>query len=275
MSGASSTTTSCSCKSFCNSNNTSSPHKQRAPLEALYYSTRPPAPLSLNSPHRSHAPNGNNQTDKPSSKSHSTKLVLKDLKSTLQKLKQDAQKLYNPIAHEELLKTIWKNYLPNMTFQNNSAQWIRIGFQQDDPSADLRGCGYLALYQLCQFSKVCPLHTLPHNNFVKLPLAAASFNVTHVLCTHLQLVPKQTKVQCCQPTTLAHFLRLTEEYNDAIHDMHTHLLLALARIWAGMQRPGLSPMHFPQAMKVCNTHLESALKKTKPPWKLRDMLGTK
>ena len=50
------------------------------------------------------------------------------------------------------------------------------------------------------------------------------------------------------------------------------LLRGLAELWQSMQCPGLTIMHFPEAMRLVSERLAEALASAQPPWQLSEVL---
>lgn len=108
-----------------------------------------------------------------------------------------------------------------------------------------------------------------------LPVAAQSLNVTLALCSHLRLLPAAASSQppCAEPT-LGNFLRFSAELEpaSALDLMHAECLRGLAEVWQSMQRPGLTPMQFTQALHLLNEHVAEALAGAQPPWQAAEVL---
>ena len=109
------------------------------------------------------------------------------------------------------------------------------------------------------------------------PLAAASLNVTLSLCYHLRLLPATTSSQLpCADPTLRHFLTFSAElapHACALDLMHAECLRGLAEVWQSMQAPGLTPMYFPEALRLLAEHMAEALAGAVPPWQAREVLN--
>jgi len=58
---------------------------------------------------------------------------------------------YDPQQHEHLFRTIHAAFFPDTQFTATGPCWKAIGFQQEDPVADLRGSGLLGLSHLAYF----------------------------------------------------------------------------------------------------------------------------
>ena len=69
--------------------------------------------------------------------------------------------------------------------------------------------------------------------------------------------------------TLRHFLRLSAELEPAcaLDLMHAECLRGLAEVWQAMQARGdLTPMHFPEALRLLAEHVAEALAGAPTPW---------
>jgi hypothetical protein len=76
--------------------------------------------------------------------------------------------------------------------------------------------------------------------------------------------------------TLRHFLRLSAELEPAcaLDLMHAECLRGLAEVWQAMQARGdLTPMHFPEALRLLAEHVAEALAGATPPWQVRARLS--
>jgi hypothetical protein len=62
-----------------------------------------------------------------------------------------AQQDYDPQQHEHLFRTIHAAFFLDTEFTARGPCWKAIGFQQEDPVADLRGSGLLGLSHLAYF----------------------------------------------------------------------------------------------------------------------------
>ncbi len=178
-------------------------------------------------------------------------------------------------SHTTQLRELWECANLGHPYELVSPRWLTLGFQQDNPRADLRGCGALGLRQLLHFVRKCPPAVLPEAAESAFPLAASSLNVTLALCTHLRLLPTfASSAPLAARPTQSHFLRLSMELEPALalDLMHAELLRGLAELWSSMQRPGLTPMAFPEAMALMNAHLAEALAGCSPPWQLSEVL---
>ena len=62
--------------------------------------------------------------------------------TTIVQLQKDLTTHYEEGVHETLLQRLWKGLLPgNVVYAKVSSQWLRLGFQSEDPSIDFRGGG--------------------------------------------------------------------------------------------------------------------------------------
>lgn len=69
----------------------------------------------------------------------------------LAKLRAESAERYAAGTHEWMLRELWDRARCGGAFEAVSPCWRTIGFQQDDPTPDMRGCGALGLRQLLHF----------------------------------------------------------------------------------------------------------------------------
>jgi len=184
----------------------------------------------------------------------------------------------NRPEHVRMLETLWNLGSLGPDFARVSPCWRTLGFARDDPSVDLKGCGALGLRQLAHFcarggmQAALSADAFPDSPF---PLAAASLNVTLALCYHLRLLPAaaSSRPPCAEPI-LAHFLRFSQSMDpeSALDLMHAECLRGLADLWTSMQRPGLTPLQFTEALHLFCDHLAEALAGAQPPWQASEVL---
>jgi hypothetical protein len=177
----------------------------------------------------------------------------------LAELRVECSARYVVEEHEWMLRQLWAcaRFGDASSFQASSPCWRSIGFQRDDPTTDLRGCGAIGLRQLLHFcERGGGNEVLAAVDFsvAPFPLATASFSVTLALCSHLHLLPDAASSRpVCASPILAHYLRFAADLKPAraLDLLHAELLRGLAELWRSMQQPGLTLMHFPQASRPC------------------------
>ena len=63
----------------------------------------------------------------------------------------------NQPSHDELLRRLWQCGFPGVPLaQRVTSEWVRLGFQGDDPATDFRGMGVLGLHNLVYFGEHYP-----------------------------------------------------------------------------------------------------------------------
>mmetsp|Transcript_4618 Transcript_4618/g.13063 ORF Transcript_4618/g.13063 Transcript_4618/m.13063 type:complete len:292 (-) Transcript_4618:486-1361(-) len=171
----------------------------------------------------------------------------------LSSLRTECSARYNETEHEQMLHDLWTcvRFGDLKSFRVISPCWRSLGFQQDDPTTDLRGCGVIGLRQLLHFCERGGNDIVGSMDFAvaPFPLAAASFSCTLALCSHLHLLPHAASSRPpCAQHVLSSFLQLASELEPAhaLDLLHAELLRGLAELWSSMQQPGLTLMHFPQ-----------------------------
>lgn len=200
-----------------------------------------------------------------------------------------------------LLEQLWQaaGLASTAEMARTSDQWLLLGFQTADPTRDLRGVGVLGLRQLVHFCRaggvevarsvvrgstpagklVCASKKRLHPPF---PLAAASLNVTHMLCCHLRLLElgggggggicrcsEQVIDACLQ---LQH--RLPEDSPPLIDLLHEQMLCWLHTRWARLETTQQKLIEFPAILSDLRAHLISTLAHAPTPWQLPTILLT-
>ena len=115
----------------------------------------------------------------------------------LRELQRQVGTKFDEELHTPLLRRLWAALEPagpNAPFERVSKAWTRCGFQQSDPSADVRGGGELALECLVHFAERQPAavqrilaanrrreraHEGPGGSY---PWACAGINIARMLC---------------------------------------------------------------------------------------------
>ena len=113
-------------------------------------------------------------------------------------------------GHEKELLKLWDTLMPNTELTNRiSNDWIKIGFQANDPATDFRGAGILGLQQLV--SMVCwsdltkrkVVHTMYKDSTNEQHwyfFCCAGLNITGKLINCLQ--PSQERREECYKSSL-------------------------------------------------------------------------
>lgn len=189
--------------------------------------------------------------------------------------------------HRDLLCSLWvQGRLGTRDcFEAVSPVWQRLGFQQPNPTQDLRGAGMLGLRQMHHFcERGGALEVVMRaeaegrmEGGAPFPLAAASLNVTHLLASHLRLLPGcayATGAPRCSESTWRNFLCFSIDVQpaSAVDLMHAELLRALAEHWREMQRPGLTPLHLALSLSAVSEHMQAVLARASAPWEMSSIL---
>lgn len=117
--------------------------------------------------------------------------------SHLQTLRSDMRTTFSYATHEWLLRAVYRTaQMENCTEYVRAGEcWRRMGFQQEDPVTDLRGCGVLALKNLLYLLQAHPHYAIAvmatrstgrhvGRNY---PWAAATVNVTKMLAVIFEI----------------------------------------------------------------------------------------
>ena len=195
-----------------------------------------------------------------------------------------AQENYNDEEHLALLRSLWQSAFRVSEFERTSPQWLSLGFQTEDPIRDLRGVGVLGLrllHHYCHSSGASVMRATCRSlsttsdgvgrslSTDRFPLAAASLNVTLMLCQHLGLLESPsggtTAVPRCTEATLRAVLkvqRLLPSGGASVLDLiHEQLLTRLHQRWERLEAPSGSCrlMQFPVLLADMAEHLPRAL----------------
>merc|ERR1712087_537263 len=194
-----------------------------------------------------------------------------DCDTSLSSLVAAVAEAYDDQKHQHLLRSLWRAMsLEDSTYCRCSWRWLYLGFQGDNPTNDLRGIGAFGLQQLVHFvQRGGGLVVLRENDAhaVPFPLAAASFNVTHMLTGFLRLSNAPTPGPRCSDATFCLITRLAVSCPQILDLIHTEITRALADRWFRMQSTqstcGMSRkmtiMHFPFAREVIDARTREAL----------------
>jgi len=173
---------------------------------------------------------------------------------------------FDETTHAPLLEELWKLAGIDSPFQRTSERWLRLGFQGSEPATDLRGAGVLGVRHLLHFfASGRGLVIIRENEaatHMAIPLAAASLNITHMLCSHLHLLEQAVpNVPSCSACTLVQFLRLAASCPSVLALIHSELLSALAERWRALGRAdaALTLMHFPEQLGLIRSAMARAL----------------
>jgi len=180
---------------------------------------------------------------------------------------------------------------PQEPFARFNHHWEEtLGFQTDDPVRDLRGARALGLKQLVHFCSTSGnLEVITHGGSA-FPLAAASLNVTLMLCSHLGLLTMpaggSSAIAPCSDDVILAFMRLhaalaadheatgSASASLCLDLMHTQCLRWLLDRW---ERLDLSPrapriMQFPALLRDLRAHIKTTLPLVEAPWSIGALL---
>lgn len=210
-------------------------------------------------------------------------------------LRLDCAELFDERRHEYLLRDLWQRAVPGEPFSRFSHRWEEVlGFQTEDPARDLRGARALGLRQLVRFCSSGNLGVVRRGES-RFPLAAASLNVTLMLCNHLGLLTNPaggaSAITPCSEDTLRNFMRLHSSLagdgelqtggaasSSALLDMmHEQALRWLLDRWERLAFPPDAPagrrlMCFPRLLTELRGHVHATLANAHGPWSLGSIL---
>ena len=204
----------------------------------------------------------------------------------LSRLRSESCEAFDEVVHNLLLRRLWSATFGTEKYSRISERWEELGFQSSDPVRDLRGSGALGLRQLVHFMESSG--AVVNNALLGFPLAVASFNVSQMLCCHLQLLTSPAggagAVPHCSDMTLRNFLRLhchigcqlcpSDTRTLLIDLMHEQLVRRLFSSWgrsAHLCTPP-SPMCFPGLLADLSKHMQGCLTGLRAPWSMHGAL---
>jgi len=227
----------------------------------------------------------------------------------LQALQSQCVEPFDEITHGPLLQALWRAAIAG-EYSRISDQWISLGFQTEDPARDLRGAGALGLRQLLRFcmsggigvTRTVTRDRMTMHPATTFPLAAASLNVSLMLCSHFRLVASAGgagAVAPCSDATLRKLLSFQQTLGmvastsplpgtpssasassseaaeppgvsqlAALDLMHEKLLLRLHDAWAALPPGQPKLMRFPVLLAELRHHLRSTCACTPGAWSL-------
>ena len=184
-------------------------------------------------------------------------------------------------THEDLLCKLWTTVFDE-PFARRDPRWIDLGFQTEDPVLDLRGVGVVGLRLLSHFCQSRPAIACscisPCEAAGRFPLAAASLNVTLMICSHLRLLDTPASGICSLPPCSEETNRILLELHHSLSIepssscsragvlelLHEHSLCALYRRWEHLdsQTSSRPPklLLFPRLLTDLSLHIQQALR---------------
>jgi len=182
---------------------------------------------------------------------------------------------------EPQLETLWLIAFPGKSFQPDSPEWLKLGFQTSDPTKDLRAAGLTGLRQLihfCQSTGTRPLH-LVLTLQTSFPLSIASLNVTLLLLQFFGLCNPSGgsgAIDKCSDATMrcAKRLQLTLPGVCLLDIIHSHLCRNLFERWSELEASSKRPIlfEFPVLLRTAGRNLQHSLTRLPEPWSLSSVL---
>jgi len=184
---------------------------------------------------------------------------------------------FDDAKHGPLLERLWAAAHPTLSFEGRtSTEWLVLGFQQEDPTLDLRGVGVFGLRQLVRFcggsghrgAEAVREVSAGKSSF---PLAAMSLTVTQMLCSHLGLLAQPAggvgALVTCTDSVFHEAWRLQIALGEdlsLVDLIHEQLLCRLHDEWqnlvAGSALAPSTLMHYcPALLRELGEHLTSTL----------------
>lgn len=181
------------------------------------------------------------------------------------------------------LETLWCVAFPEIPFDVDSPEWLRLGFQTN-PNKDLRSAGTVGLrqcLQFCQSSGACPLHLVLTSQST-FPLAIASLNVSLLVMQFFGLCSKSGgagSLQLCSDEIMRSAVRLQlslpgTSLVDIIHDHLTRWLFDRyheSEASASSRHPTML-FEFPTLLRATGGHLQHSLAQLPQAWTLSSLL---
>lgn len=92
--------------------------------------------------------------------------------------------------HEALLHRLWDGIFPDNPLHHRvSKQWMKLGFENQDPGIDLKGHGLLGLWNLVYFGEHYgeEARAIVHRKNLSYPFALAGISITGLLLAMLNV----------------------------------------------------------------------------------------
>lgn len=165
-------------------------------------------------------------------------------------------------SHQDTLRLLWGYAYPGEACTSLvDERWTDMGWQQRDPSSDIRGGGLIALENLIYLAQRDSelFQKLRHKTEgeraqSEYPFAVAGVNLTFMLADVLELRRKDGEL----PAKAAGraFVGLLEDHSDAFELVYCLVFEVLDRVWLEMRA---EYMDFPAVLQRVRGQLESAL----------------
>jgi len=135
--------------------------------------------------------------------------------------------------HNGILEGLWDALFPGYLFEADSPRWKTAGFQNTDPTQDLKGSGILSLKAMLYMAKTYPQKTqqmlLKNTSNVKTnyPFAVVGINMTILLCDILGIREKRYTQED------EHSLTYFEIFEDrkSFYEIYCFCFFYLDRMW--------------------------------------------
>eukprot|EP00483_Globobulimina_turgida_P002038 UN02040 len=144
------------------------------------------------------------------------------------------------IVHNRMLQTLWMK-LTDDTRQcdKTGSHWQQIGFQGNEPSTDIRGCGLFGVLQLIYMiekyeyitSKIYLLSINGHQHF---PLAIVSFTISGIV------------IKLLRSCLIYNEINARKSVSDAVHEIYVALFYEFYLKWKNKSR---TIINFDEAQK--------------------------
>ena len=166
---------------------------------------------------------------------------IKSIEIYQQKLNQE----YREEDHLPILQGIWEGCHLEGTFELVSPQWKEIGFQNEDPSKDVRGGGELFLTCLCYFIEIHPDLSTPlmesrrnRDDGINYPFCAAGNQV-------MMMVAQLFNLHLPSSSSSKNYWYLTKE-DDWFEELFSFSFLLVDKFF---EENGGTYMDFPMALE--------------------------
>lgn len=166
------------------------------------------------------------------------------------------------LSHQQILLSLW-----SLSFDSPpeliSAEWVKIGFQGQDPSTDFRGGGLFSLQQMIYFAESYPSFYQEFKS-ADYSFAICSINLSHFLMYFFQLLPKKSlgtsDSRRANPWIMKIFARLNESDQGVIHFLHAVGIVFMHRHWNQEKATkNVTVMDFIQSLLAGTRYIEQLL----------------
>lgn len=134
------------------------------------------------------------------------------------------------IPHNRMLQTLWMKITDDTRqCDKTGSHWQQIGFQGNDPSTDIRGCGLLGVLQIIFMLEAYPdiiskVYLLSMDNHQNFPLVLVSFAITGIV------------IRLLRSCLIYNYINSCHSAMDAVNQVYASLFYQFYRNWKNKSR---------------------------------------